>query len=236
MKRTTYKLGTLAGAGLLGVLACGAFSVAGADVNTSTTTITASPTTQTINNQSVNPPSCPTSGGDGVGVCQLTSTETVTVDVPDNTFDPSETVDIAECAEVDGADPTAYSSCEPLTLQPFESNASGGLETGVKINKSNTVPPYEVQQLPITADESSSPAGSCTSSTPCVLWIGEQTGQWVEMTNYYYTFSQPFYFATPVVPEAPYAVILPLAALGLLGGAWVIHHQRRRAVEASLKA
>ncbi len=80
---------------------------------------------------------------------------------------------------------------------------------------------------------SSSPTCGSTSATECILYIGNNQGDFTKP----HLWSQPFFVkangndlgANPGdgTPEVPMALLLPLSAMGLLGGAVLIRRRRR---------
>jgi hypothetical protein len=201
------------------------------------------------------PPAEGASGPYAVAVSPFTagdaysSGQAINVVVPANSLFVSTTnVNIVECAAPNGVLPTLPNECDGNTIQgpTILPNSDGSINLQTEGDGL-----YQVFALPdsITLGESPSSAVDCgdTAATECVLYIGENQGDFTAP----HIFSQPFFIAAnsddkgdfpgdgssstiappPQTPEVPVAIILPVAALGLLGGTVVI--RRRRALSKS---
>jgi hypothetical protein len=141
------------------------------------------------------------------------------------TFTQGTTLTIEECADTGGTIgnlPTSNATCDGNTAAgdtifvgaggAFDYVAGGGLGGGYS--------GFTVQV--------DSGAVTCNTTHACVLYIG------TDDTNFSSpkVFSNPFYVAAsgppPVTPETPYAVILPIAAGGIVVGAILFASIRRR--------
>ncbi len=148
-------------------------------------------------------------------------------------------IQIVECMAPNGVIPTDTSTCDGNTI-----NGSTILPTA---DGSFTFPPnkkhYAVYALPdsIKLGESSSSPVTCgnTAATECIFYIGDNSQDFTQP----HLWSQPFLVNTDPTdsgtinpgdgtPEVPMAIILPIAAMGLLG-AVVLVRRRRTAHPAS---
>jgi hypothetical protein len=137
-------------------------------------------------------------------------------------------VDIVECAAPDGVVPTQTTACDGNTLQIFgEVNSDGSF----------TDDGYTIYALPdlVSLDEPPNSPVTCgdTAADECDLYIGLDPND----------FTQPHLWSEPFLvhedptdsgtinpgdgtPEVPLAVLLPLSAGGLFGGAVLIRRRR----------
>jgi hypothetical protein len=138
-------------------------------------------------------------------------------------------VNIVECAAPNGVIPTQTSACDGNTLQNF---------VGVNADGSFTFNNYTIYALPdsVSLGETASNPVTCgnTAATECVLYIGNNQNDFTQP----HLWSQPFLTNTDPTdsgtinpgdgtPEVPLAIILPLSAMGLLGGAVLIRKRRQ---------
>jgi hypothetical protein len=163
------------------------------------------------------------------------SGQNVNVVVPANSAfaapNDSSGIIIAECAAPNGVVPTLPSACDGNTVQTL---------VGVNSDGSFTFNDYQVFALPdsVSLGESSSNPVTCgnTAATECVLYIGNNQNDFTRP----HLWSQPFLTNSDATdsgtinpgdgtPEVPLAVILPLSAMGLLGGAVLIRRRRHSA-------
>jgi hypothetical protein len=159
-------------------------------------------------------------------------------------------VNIVECAAPSGVLPTLPNECDGNTIQgpTILPNADGSINL-----QTQGYGLYQVFALPdsISLGESPSSAVKCgdTAATECVLYIGENQGDFTAP----HVFSQPFFIAAnsddkgdfpgdgssstiappPQTPEVPLAIILPVAAMGLLGGTVLVRRRRTLSKSAS---
>ena len=167
-----------------------------------------------------------------------TDQQIVQVSAPANTtFTAGQSLNILECADPGGTVgnlPTSDSTCDGNTIDGDNIVvASGGSfndQAGVAGNSG-----YQLYLLPSAAlSEGSSGQPKCDATDACVLYIGTNQNDFTQP----HVFSAPFYMAAsgppPVTPETPYALILPLAAGGVVVGAvlFTTIRRRRRTVEA----
>ncbi len=160
------------------------------------------------------------------------SGQTIHVVIPSNSaFAGSHSgINIVECSAPNGAPPTNTSACDGNTIQgdTILPNSDGSF----------TYDNYELFALPdsVTFGEGpSGPACGNTAATECILYIGNNQGDFTQP----HLWSQPFSIdangndagANPGdgTPEVPMAIILPVAALGLLGGTVLVRNRRRGA-------
>jgi hypothetical protein len=136
---------------------------------------------------------------------------------------------IVECSAPNGVVPTLPSACDGNTQQTL---------VGVNSDGSFTFNDYQLFALPdsYSLGESASNPVTCgnTAATECVLYIGNNQNDFTQP----HLWSQPFLTNTDPTdsgtinpgdgtPEVPLAVILPLSAMGLLGGAVLIRRRRQ---------
>ena len=157
------------------------------------------------------------------------SGQNINIVVPANTaFAGSHlAINVVECAAPNGVVPTQSSACDGLTIQgsTILPNADGSF----------TYPGYTVYALPNSISLGEVPGGpNCgsTSATECILYIGQNYNDFTAP----HLWSQPFFVKAngndlglnpgDGTPEVPLAIILPLAAMGLLGAAVVIRRRR----------
>jgi len=179
------------------------------------------------------------------------SGQQINVVVPANSlFVSTSNVNIVECAAPSGVLPTLPNECDGNTIQgpTILPNADGSINL-----QTQGYGLYQVFALPdsISLGESPSSAVKCgdTAATECVLYIGENQGDFTAP----HVFSQPFFIAAnsddkgdfpgdgssstiappPQTPEVPLAIILPVAAMGLLGGTVLVRRRRTLSKSAS---
>ena len=168
------------------------------------------------------------------------SGQLIDVSAPANTvFDGSAynnnttAIKILECAAPNGVIPTSTSACDGNTI------ATDFPATDGSFDMTNDSGGYKVFYLPDSniGDSPSGPKCGDTLATECILYIGNAQGDFTQP----HIWSQPFLVhADPNkdsgsfnpgdgTPEVPTAILLPIAALGLLGGALVIRRRRHHA-------
>lgn len=145
---------------------------------------------------------------------------------PDNTS----AINILECAAPNGVIPTQTTACDGNTIQgpTVTANADGSF----------TLTGYTVYALPDSVSLGEGPGGvTCgnTLATECILYIGNNQNNFTAP----HLWSQPFLIsangtdngANPGdgTPEVPYAVLLPMSAMGLLGATVLIRRRRSKA-------
>jgi MYXO-CTERM domain-containing protein len=169
----------------------------------------------------------------GAAGAVFSSGQTINVVVPDNSAFAAPhnnvAVNIVECSAPNGVIPTDPTTCDGNTIQggTFNPNSDGSF----------TYTGYPVYALPDSVtllEGSGGPSCGNTSATECILYIGNNQADFTQS----HLWSQPFFVtangtdsgtASPGygTPEVPTAILLPLAAAGLLGGV-VLHRRRRR--------
>jgi hypothetical protein len=181
----------------------------------------------------------PTSGQAITPGTPFASGQTVEVSAPANSvLSPSQDAKIIECADPGGLAsnlPTSTSGCDTSTVQGDNifPNSDGSFDYFA--NDPNGDAGYQVYALPESTGPSPITCGS--STTPCVLWIGDNystnftSNLWsapfqVRLTNADQQGENP----GDGTPEVPLAIGLPLAAAGLFAGGLAI--RRRRADKA----
>jgi len=124
-------------------------------------------------------------------------------------FQPNFDLLIRECLP----SPKSGDDCDFLSLSRSTSSATG---SGTK--------QYKAQFLPNPAQPGNV---TCNAATPCVILVSEDLNDLTAPKA-----SAPITFSTtppPVVPEVPWALALPLTAMGLGIGAWRIGRRRQPA-------
>ena len=157
----------------------------------------------------------------------FSSGQDIALDVAPNSFTAGAGLVIEECSAPGGVQPTSPSQCDAKTAQSrsFFANSDG----------SASYQNYPVFSLPDIASLGESPTGIpvCNLANECVFYIG--TGP----TNFSlsHVFSLPCYAnpgdgtdngANPGngTPEAPYVVLFPVLAVGVIGGDMWIRRRR----------
>jgi hypothetical protein len=179
----------------------------------------------------------------------FSSGQGIDISVPANTVFTSTTQDInvLECSAPNGVPPTSPSSCDGNTINgpTLTANGDGSIDF-----QSNTGSLYTVYALPDHLSLGETPSGvACgdTAATECILYVGVQQSDFTQP----HVWSQPFFITANATdtgptpgdgsqnpgtgtPEVPFAILLPVAALGLIGGTVVI--RRRRLARVSTDA
>jgi hypothetical protein len=134
--------------------------------------------------------------------------------------------------------PGSPSACDGDTLQgdSLTPNSDGSVNY-----QAETGDLYTVYALPDSVklfEGSSGPVCGSTSATECILYIGDNQNDFTQP----HVWSQPFFVTANGVdtganpgdgtPEVPYAILLPLAAMGVIGGTVAVR-RRRSASRAS---
>ena len=140
-------------------------------------------------------------------------------------------INVLECSAPNGVIPTNPAACDGNTIQ--------GNTILPASDGSFTYDNYTVYALPDSislGEGSSGPQCGDTAATECMLYIGNNQGDFTKP----HLWSQPFFVAANAddggenpgdgTPEVPLAVILPVSAMGLLGVTVLI--RRRRASRA----
>jgi MYXO-CTERM domain-containing protein len=169
----------------------------------------------------------------------FSSGQGVNIVIPANTvLTPGANILILECAAPGGVLPVDSSSCDGNTTNgPSEQvNADGSINF---LNDTGTL--YTLYALPNlhSLGEQTNHLPICNTSNACVLYVGQNQNDFTQP----HFFTQTFLISTNAtdsganpgdgLPEVPYAIVLPLAAMGLLGGAVLI--RRRRSVKTDVK-
>ena len=138
-------------------------------------------------------------------------------------------INIVECSAPNGAVPTNTAACDGNTIV-----------AGILPNPdgSFSVSDYTVYALPdftSLGEGSSGPVCGSTSATECILYMGNNQGDFTQP----HLWSQPFFVKAngddlgenpgDGTPEVPMAILLPISAMGLLGGAVLIRRRRKTA-------
>jgi hypothetical protein len=173
----------------------------------------------------------PFSSGQQINVV-IPATENATDTGP--LFNTTEALLVVECSAPNGVIPTSTSACNGDTVGPGSlfANSDGSVNyvdsTGLF---------YPVYFTPDSAlgDTATSPKCGNTSATECILYIGTDFDDFTEP----HVWSQPFFVnatagdsgANPGdgTPEVPLAIMLPLAALAVVGGTVLVRRRRANA-------
>jgi hypothetical protein len=159
------------------------------------------------------------------------SGQNINVVVPANqAFAQNAGVNIVECSAPNGVVPTLPINCDGNTLQNGAQVAADGSFTF------NGYTVYALPDLVSLGEGSSGPNCGNTAATECILYIGEDQNNFTAP----HLWSQPFFVKPDPTdsgtinpgdgtPEVPMAVLLPLAAVGLLGGTVAIRRRHRAA-------
>jgi hypothetical protein len=167
-------------------------------------------------------PGTPFSSGQGIDIV-----------VPANgVFTPNQDINILECSAPNGVIPTSPSACDGNTIngETLNSNSDGSLDYQADTGSLFTV--YALPDKKSLDEGTSGPACGSTSATECILYIGVQQSDFTQP----HVWSQPFFVTANGVdtganpgdgtPEVPFAILLPVAAIGLLGGTVLIRRRR----------
>ena len=156
-------------------------------------------------------------------------------------FTASQALEFVECAAPNGVIPSSPSTaCDLNTVNTNTvfANSDGSVNYYQDGNSSY----YPVYSLPNAGlgEGSSGPVCGSTSATECILYVGTD----VSDSTAPHVWSQPFFVAaTPGntgadpgdgTPEVPVAILLPLAAMGLIGGAVGFRKRRHSRSAASV--
>jgi hypothetical protein len=187
---------------------------------------------------------CAASGDECLGAAQpvapfaagqpFDSGQTINVVVPANQVfagtEATKAKDIVECSAPNGVIPTNTTACDGLTIQGLTVLPTS---TGA-INFSG----YTVYALPDSislGEGSGGPVCGNTLATECILYIGDNYNDFTQP----HLWSQPFLIsangndlgANPGdgTPEFPAAILAPVAAMGVLGGAVLFRRHRKPA-------
>jgi hypothetical protein len=164
----------------------------------------------------------------------FSSGQTINVVVPANAVfaspDNTKAKDIVECSAPNGVIPTNTTACDGLTIQ--------GPTLLANANGSFTLTGYTVYALPDSislGEGTGGPVCGNTLATECILYMGDNNNDFTQP----HMWSQPFLIsangndlgANPGdgTPEFPMAVLAPVAAMGVLGGAVLIRRRRKPA-------
>jgi hypothetical protein len=169
----------------------------------------------------------------------FSSGQQVNVVIPANSvLTPGANIVILECAAPGGVLPTDASSCDGGTTNgPSEqANSDGSINF---LNDTGSL--YTLLALPNnhSLGEQANHLPVCNTTNACVLYVGQAINDFTQP----HLFTQSFLISTNAtdsganpgdgLPEVPYAIVLPVAAMGVLGGAVLI--RRRRSVRAGVK-
>jgi hypothetical protein len=171
----------------------------------------------------------------------FSSGQNIDVVVPANSVFTSTTQDIniLECSAPNGVPPTSPNSCDGNTINgpTVTVNSDGSFDF-----QSATGSAYQIFATPdaqLGEGASGVPCGD-TAATECILYIGVQQSDFTQP----HVWSQPFFITANAdsggenpgdgsaanpgngTPEVPFAILLPVAAMGIIGGTVVIRRRR----------
>jgi hypothetical protein len=169
----------------------------------------------------------------------FSSGQQINIVIPANSIFVSTTsLNVVECAAPNGVIPTSPSACDGNTIQGQSLFPNSDGSVNFQAATGSLYPVYATPD-PNIGDTNTSPACGSTSATECILYIGENQNDFTQP----HVWSQPFYVkangtdsgADPGdgTPEVPMAVMLPIAAMGLLGGTVLIRRRRSAAKAAA---
>jgi hypothetical protein len=174
----------------------------------------------------------------------FSSGQQIDVVIPANSVftNPNQNINILQCAAPNGVPPTTPNSCDGNTIngESLDPNADGSFDY-----QSFSGSAYTVYNLPDKPELGENPGGvTCgnTAATECILYIGVNQLDFTQP----HVWSQPFFISPATgadaadngtnpgdgsqpgaaTPEVPLAILLPVAAMGLIGGTVVIRRRR----------
>jgi hypothetical protein len=163
----------------------------------------------------------------------FSSGQQINVVIPANSvFSSTTNLQVVECAAPNGVVPTSSAACDGNTIQgvTLKSNADGSVNMQTKTGQ--LYPVYALPDSVSLGEGSSGPTCGSTLATECILYVGYNYNDFTQP----HVWSQLFYVNAngddggenpgDGTPEVPLAVMLPVAALGLLGGTAVIRRRR----------
>jgi hypothetical protein len=166
----------------------------------------------------------------------FSSGQGINIVVPANSvFVATTTVNILECSAPNGVIPTTPAACNGDTIQGPSVNPNSDGSINYQDATGSLYPVYFTPDSAI-GDTASSPQCGNTAATECILYIGEDQNDFTQP----HVWSQPF-FVNPTagdtganpgdgnLPEVPLAILLPLAALGIMGGTVAVRRRRSAA-------
>lgn len=172
-------------------------------------------------------PGTPFSSGQNINVVVPANN---TFSATDGLGNNSSAINIVECAAPNGVIPTNTAACDGNTIQ--------GPTVVPNTDGSFTLDNYTVYALPDSislGEGTSGPVCGNTPTTECILYIGNNQGDFTKP----HLWSQPFTISAngtddgsnpgDGTPEVPYAVLLPVSAMGLLGATVLIRRRRKKA-------
>jgi hypothetical protein len=176
----------------------------------------------------------------------FSSGQQIDIVIPANSLFVSTTsLNVVECSAPNGVIPTSPSACDGNTIQgqSLFSASDGSVDF-----QSDTGSLYPVYATPDSnlGDTTSGPKCGNTAATECILYVGDNQNDFTAN----HVWSSPFFVAASAgdqganpgdgtgtnpgtgTPEVPLAILLPVAAIGLLGGTVLI--RRRRSVSRAM--
>jgi hypothetical protein len=151
----------------------------------------------------------------------LQNDQTITVSVgPNSTFTPGAGISILECADPGGSPsnlPSDETTCDGNTINndSIIVGSDGSFSYGA----------YVIYALPSAAlGEGSSGEPKCDATDACVLYVGQNQGDFSAPK----VFSAPFFVGAPAsTPESPLTIALPIGGAAILGLGGAVAYRRR---------
>jgi hypothetical protein len=170
----------------------------------------------------------------------FSSGQNINVVVPANSVFTSTTQDInvLECSAPNGVIPTSPSACDGNTINGPTLTANGDGSIDFQASTGSGYPVYALPDTHLFETPSGVPCGN-TAATECILYIGVQQSDFTQP----HVWSQPFFITANAddlggnpgdgsanpgngLPEVPFAILLPIAAMGAIGGTVLIRRRR----------
>ncbi len=148
-------------------------------------------------------------------------------------FTPTTLVHVVECSAPNGVIPSSPSACDGNTIGDASPEADGSMDYANDSTSGNLYTVYYLPDSYTLKEPSTGPQCGNTAATECILYIGDDQGNFTAN----HVWSQPF-FVDPDptdsgtinpgdgTPEVPMAILLPMAAMGLLGGFLIVRRRR----------
>ena len=161
----------------------------------------------------------------------FSSGQVISVVVPANSAfaGSNSNINVVECSAPNGVIPTDPSNCDGNTIQgdTILPNADGSFSYSS----------YTVYALPdLNFESTGGPVCGNTAATECVLYIGNNQNDFTQPHVWSQAFKTNSNGGSDAglnpgdgTPEVPLAIILPLAAIGMLGGTVAVRRRRQAA-------
>jgi hypothetical protein len=138
---------------------------------------------------------------------------------------------IVECTAPGGVIPSTPAACDGNTIESLSLQANADGSVDYQNYTGSLYPIYALPDHTTLGEGNTGPV--CNASVNCILYIGE------DQTNFTapHVWSQPFQIVPDAgdaapdpgdgTPEVPFAILLPLTAIGLVAGSVVIRRRHR---------